>query len=278
MKSKKIKIKAYAKVNLFLKITGIREDGYHILSSTMQTISLYDSILVKKSDKLLCLCGDIPSEKNIAYKAVCALEEVSGKKLPVFIKIKKRIPDKAGLGGGSADAAAVMKAVIRLYDLFLSEKEIILAAEKAGADVPFFIYGGTAFCGGIGEVVKKRPSLPPCYILIAKPKSGNSTPEMFKAFDSFGQIGKCKDRKFTAALKSGEIKKIASLLENDLTPFDISGEVKPLKEKLLSLSALGSEMSGSGTAVFAIFDDKKKAKTAAKELKKDYKVFLTKPI
>lgn len=278
MKSKKIKIKAYAKVNLFLKITGIREDGYHILSSTMQTISLYDSILVKKSDKLLCLCGDIPSEKNIAYKAVRALEEVSGKKLPVIIKIKKRIPDKAGLGGGSADAAAVMKAVISLYDLSLSEKEIISAAEKAGADVPFFIYGGTAFCGGIGEVVKKRPSLPPCYILIAKPKSGNSTPEMFKAFDNQGEIGKCKDRKFTAALKSGEIKKIASLLENDLTPFDISGEVKPLKEKLLSLSALGAEMSGSGTAVFAIFDDKKKAKTAAKELKKDYKVFLTKPI
>ena len=85
MKSKKIKIKAYAKVNLFLKITGIREDGYNFLSSTMQTISLYDSILVKKSDKLLCLCGDIPSEKNIAYKAVRALEEVSGKKLTVII-------------------------------------------------------------------------------------------------------------------------------------------------------------------------------------------------
>ena len=124
MKSKKIKIKAYAKVNLFLKITGIREDGYHILSSTMQTISLYDRVSVKKSDKLLCVCGDIPSEKNIAYKAVRALEEISGKELPVFIKIKKRIPDKAGLGGGSADAAAVMKAVISLYDLSLSEKEI----------------------------------------------------------------------------------------------------------------------------------------------------------
>ncbi|MBQ5321706.1 MAG: 4-(cytidine 5'-diphospho)-2-C-methyl-D-erythritol kinase [Oscillospiraceae bacterium] len=278
MSLKKIKNKAYAKINLFLSITGIREDGYHILSSIMQTVSLYDTVTVKKADKLNCICGEIPSQKNIAYKAVRALEEISGKELPAEIKIKKRIPDKAGLGGGSADAAAAMRAVIKLYDLNLNDEEIISAAAKAGADVPFLYFGGAALCRGIGEIMERKAPLPDCFIVIAKPEKGNSTPEMFRRFDEAGKMSAPPEKEFSEALEKGDLNEIASLLKNDLFPFDMSGEALPLKEKLLALGAVNSEMTGSGTAVFALFDDKKKAKKALKALKKNYKAYLVKPI
>ena len=277
MSLKKIKNKAYAKINLFLSITGIREDGYHILSSIMQTVSLYDTVTVKKADKLNCICGEIPSQKNIAYKAVRALEEISGKELPAEIKIKKRIPDK-GLGGGSADAAAAMRAVIKLYDLNLNDEEIISAAAKAGADVPFLYFGGAALCRGIGEIMERKAPLPDCFIVIAKPEKGNSTPEMFRRFDEAGEMSAPPEKEFSEALEKGDLNEIASLLKNDLFPFDMSGEALPLKEKLLALGAVNSEMTGSGTAVFALFDDMKKAKKALKALKKNYQAYLVKPI
>lgn len=278
MKSKKTTEKAYAKINLFLNVTGLRHDGYHILSTLMQTVSLYDTVRVKKSRELTCKCPGVISEKNIAYKAVRALENKVGKELPVEIKIKKRIPSKAGLGGGSADAAAAVRAVVKLYDVEISEEDLISVCEEAGADVPFLLFGKTAICEGIGEVMQYQPSFPKCFIALAKPEEGNSTPQMFKAFDEKGVFSPSLKEKFSSALKKGNLKELCALISNDLTPFDLSGKVKQIKEKFLECGALASEMSGSGTAVFAVFEDKKKAKKALRALKKSgLKTFLTVP-
>ena len=171
-----------------------------------------------------------------------------------------------------------MRAVIKLYDLNLNDEEIISAAAKAGADVPFLYFGGAALCRGIGEIMERKAPLPDCFIVIAKPEKGNSTPEMFRRFDEAGEMSAPPEKEFSEALEKGDLNEIASLLKNDLFPFDMSGEALPLKEKLLALGAVNSEMTGSGTAVFALFDDKKKAKKALKALKKNYKAYLVKPI
>ena len=158
-----MKIRAYAKVNLTLDITAKRDDGYHEVCMIMQEISLYDTITIERSDSIEITCNVpfIPcDEKNLAYKAVVEYNKYTGKNTGAKIHINKIIPSGAGLGGGSSDAAAVVKALDELYKTNLSERDKMNICERLGSDVPFFIFGGTCLAEGRGEILTKLPPAP----------------------------------------------------------------------------------------------------------------------
>lgn len=218
-------IQANAKLNLDLKILGKRADGYHLLSSTFQSIDLSDFLFFEKSREnnftgaIIC-----PSAENIIFRAKKILEETLNKKLPCRIHLQKTIPIAAGLGGGSADAAATLLALNSLYKLNLSKKELVEIGIKIGADVPFFFCGGTCKVGGIGEkVVPTKKKLPRIFLLF-RPHKRIETKKMFELYDKTG--------------------KNFLTLAKELCP-----EIKNL-EKYFSKFNLKLRMSGSGPTVF----------------------------
>lgn len=268
-----ITLSAYAKINLTLGITGIREDGYHTLETLMQEISLADTVTLKKIPQGILIDCDrerIPTdEKNICYKAAKAYFEKSGVVGGLRISLQKRIPDGAGLGGGSADAAAVLKGMSVLYPAKVPLEEIAL---NCGADVPFFLEGGTAFCEGIGEVLtplsfslKKK-----IFCVVAKNCDGLSTPKIYSLYDSLPQNKKAHpglDAIRTALLK-GDPNAIVSLMENDLElpAATLRPQILDLKETLLANGADCAMMTGSGSAVFGLFLSEEKARAATATL------------
>ena len=163
-----LKIKAAAKINLSLSVTGRREDGYHNIDTVMQSVSLYDVLTVIKADKITVECGEMSGEKNIAFKAARLFFEHIETDGGAFIQIEKNIPEEAGLGGGSADAAAVLAGLDRIYNTGLSYETLKALAVRLGADVPFMLRGGTARATGIGEVLEPLPALWDCFFIIAK--------------------------------------------------------------------------------------------------------------
>jgi len=218
-------IQANAKLNLDLKIVGKRADGYHLLSSTFQSIDLSDFLFFEKSREnnftgaIIC-----PSAENIIFKAKKILEETLNKKLPCRIHLQKSIPIAAGLGGGSADAAATLLALNSLYKLNLSKKELVEIGAKIGADVPFFFYGGTCKVGGTGEkVVPIKKKLPRIFLLF-RPHQRIETKKMFELYDKTG-------KNFLTLAK------------------ELCLEIKNL-EKYFSKFNLTLRMSGSGPTVF----------------------------
>ena len=275
---KTVKIKAYAKINWFLTVTGLREDGYHLLSTVMQSVGIYDTLTIKKADKTSLKCDKEISGDNIVLKALGILEKEVGRSLPVKITLKKRIPMQAGMGGGSADAAAVFIGVNRLYGLRLSKERLAQISVKCGADVPFAIMGGTALAEGIGEKLKALPAPPKCYLLIAKPEKGNSTPEIFKRFDKEGAMGESAAELFEEALIKKDLSLLCECVSNSLEPVaDADGRIKEL---MLENGAIVSAMTGSGTAIFGVFEDKKtlcRAYGAVRKLRR-VTVIKTKPV
>jgi len=186
----KISIKAAAKVNLLLDLTAVLENGYHSIYTVMQSVGLYDTVTVETthSDSISLTCSDnsMPVDnKNTAWKAAeFFFEHIGSSVKGVNIHIEKNIPSQAGMAGGSADAAAVIFALDKLFDTNLSEDEMLSIGEKVGADVPFCILGGTRLCLNKGEVMAKLPDLLPCHIVIVKPDQGVSTKEAYSNYDS----------------------------------------------------------------------------------------------
>ena len=202
-----VTVHAPAKINLTLDIVGVREDGYHLLESIFQAVSVYDKITVKKKwgkgitlDALDCNC---PAEKNTAYKAAVAFFRYTGLKKGVKITIKKHIPQQAGMGGGSADAAGVLWALNRLFNTRLTVGQLCEIGLTIGADVPFCVMGGTAFVTGIGEGLQPLPALPDCYIVVAQPDRGISTKEAYAAVDNAVITHRPDNAAATAALNAG---------------------------------------------------------------------------
>lgn len=258
-----ITVKTGSKINLALDVTGKREDGYHTLSTVMQTVSVYDYVNLKATDggiKINCSLPYIPcNESNIAHKAARLFYELSGIKGGVEISIIKHNPICAGLGGGSGNGAGVLLGLNKLYGSPVAYGTLKDASVSLGADVPLFFEGGLCLCTGIGENIKRLCNLPECYIVILKDSRGVSTPKAFSDYDAKG-IKTAYTDVFLEALPSSSLEKIGNSLGNVL--FDVEKEEFPeICRNIEILKNYGAypAMTGSGSAVFGLFADKKEA-------------------
>ena len=278
---------AFAKINLTLDVLGKREDGYHDLQSVMQTISLRDDIEIDvgtgKPWCLKCTKEGIPTdERNLAWKAAKVFFNAS-KKDPggLEIRITKRIPSEAGLGGGSADAAAVLRALNRHYDNPFSILALAELGAQVGSDVPFCVVCGTAMVEGCGERLRKLPDMPDCVFVVCKPDFASSTPELYAKLDA-AQIARRPDnRAMESALLAGDLGKVAENLCNVFDPVVTEEhlELNYIKSIFNSYGSVGQQMTGSGSAVFAIVPDFEFAAVICSMLKENYpQVFIAKPV
>ena len=272
----KVSVNGYAKINLFLDIKSLREDGYHNILSIMQRIGLHDTITVTyskidvKSISLTCDRSDIPCDsKNLAYRAA-DIYPISGN---INIHIEKHIPMSAGLAGGSADAAATLIALNEISETPLSTDELCTLGAKLGADVPFCIKGGACLVEGIGEIMTPISSMPNLPLVIAKKGEGMSTPAAYRAldakFNNFENYPTHKDS-FQTILNSDDTtafcKGLFNVFEEVVEPE--RPYVTEIKQTMLSNGAIGAMMSGSGTSVFGIFQNENEAISAEKSLRK----------
>ncbi len=267
--------RAYAKINLSLDVTGRREDGYHTLRTVLQGISLCDEVELSDSEggiSVSCDEGDVPcGPGNTVWKAAIAFFRSSGiRGRGVRFRIWKRIPRQAGLGGGSADAAAALRLLNRRFHTAFSPGQLQKIGLQAGADVPFCVLGGTALAEGIGEVLTPLSPLPDCWIVICKPPTGISTREAYLAFDRVGKHSNAFTESMEKAVRGGSLEKIGESLENAFETVLFLPEVRKIKRDMISLGALGSCMTGSGSAVFGLFDSKAAAFRCLQFLKENY--------
>lgn len=278
---------AFAKLNLTLDVLGKRPDGYHDIKSVMQTVSVRDDIEIDldtgKPWKLLCSDGTIPAdERNLAWKAARLYFDTIGKEPDgIEIRITKRIPVQAGMGGGSADAAAVLRALNRHYGHPLSIPALAELGGQIGSDVPFCVLCGTAMAEGRGERLRKLPDLPDCFFVICKPDFSVSTPELYNKIDS-EPIHKHPDHTaMESALLAGDLGKIC---ENIYNVFDSIVtkehlELNYIKSIFNSYGAVGMQMTGSGSAVFCIVPEFEFAAVICSMLKENYpQVYIAKAV
>ncbi len=269
----KITAPAYAKINLSLEITGKREDGYHDIASVFQVVSLRDVITLSLGKDGIKISSDDKSlptdEKNTCYRAAALfLRELGLSSAGVSIYIEKHIPSMAGLGGGSSDAASVLKCLNWLYGCPLSDDGLRRLGSAVGADVPFFIGGGTALCRGTGELITSLKPLKRHWVALIKPECGVSTPEAYKRFDSLEKPPSSHTPNLVEAINQGL--EIASLLHNDLEDASWLREISEIKERLFKYGANGALMSGSGSCVFGLFDCYKACLSACSKLRGSY--------
>lgn len=275
---KSITMKAPAKINLILDIVGKRDDGYHNLRSVMQTISIFDYVTLTVSDNktdedfpnitIKCSKPNIPTDKrNIAYKVCESFLKLLGNVTfsNIEIDIKKNIPSGAGLAGGSADGAAVLVGLNKLCGERFSVNELCKIGASIGADIPFCIVGGTTLCEGIGEKLTPLTPLPDCKILVVKPKVSISTSLSYKRFDELENPKLSDFDRFIKAIENGDSAEISKTLSNSLE--EVAGEdvIDKIKSVMIKSGALGSIMTGSGSAVFGIFEDEKTAEKCAEK-------------
>ena len=259
-------VKAPAKINICLDIVGKRQDGYHLLHTVMHEIPVYDIVTVEKSDEITVKCKGMNNEQNIAYKAATAFFDYTKIQGGAKIDIEKHIPKEAGLGGGSSDAASVIKALNDIYKTNLSDNEMCEIAVTVGADVPFFIIGGCCEANGIGEILTPVKKLPPCYTVVVKPKFSVSTKEAFEIIDSCTPNPHTDTCEIVNALNKGDLRFIA---ENMFNVMETNEDITKIKEQMISYGALGAVMSGSGSSVFALFDNYELAKNCKNNLEKN---------
>lgn len=278
---------AFAKVNLTLDVLGKREDGYHDIKSIMQAISVRDDIEIDigtgKPWKILCDKEGIPTdERNLAWKAAEVFFRVIGKDPDgIEIRITKRIPTEAGLAGGSADAAAVLRALNRHYDNPLSIYALAELGSQVGSDVPFCVVCGTAMVEGRGERLRKLPDMPDCCFVICKPDFASSTPELYKKLDSVAIARRPDHQAMESAILAGDLDKIGQNLWNVFDPVVTEEhlELNYIKSIFNTYGSIGQQMSGSGSAVFAIVKEFEYAAVICNMLKDNYsQVFIAKPV
>lgn len=277
---------AYAKLNLTLDILGKREDGYHDLESVMQQITLCDEIEIDietgEDWKLECDWEDVPADSsNLAWKAAGIFYKSIGKDPQgVTIRILKRIPMQAGLAGGSADAAAVLRALNAHEQMPYSLEELAQLGAKIGSDVPFCVLGGTALAKGRGEILTKLPDMPQCFYCIVKPDFSVSTPELFAAFDTEETVCHPDTAGMVEALKKQELMHVAGYVGNAMERVVAKDhpEILMIKDTLDSCGACGYAMTGSGSAVYGIFDAFDMAAMASMQLMDRYKTYLSRNV
>ena len=278
---------AFAKLNLTLDVLGKRADGYHDLQSVMQTISIRDDVEIDvgtgKPWRLLCSAEGIPTdERNLAWKAAKIYCDAMGKDPEgLEIRIVKRIPAGAGLGGGSADAAAVLRALNRHYGEALSVLALAELGAQVGSDVPFCVVGGTAMVEGRGERLRKLPDLPDCIFVVCKPDFSVSTPELYEKIDTVAIPHRPDNQAMESALLAGDLGKVAQNVYNVFDPVVTSEhlELNYIKSICNSYGALTEQMTGSGSAVFAILPSFEYAAVVCEMLKENYpNIYIAKPV
>lgn len=278
---------AFAKLNLTLDVLGKREDGYHDLQSVMQTISVRDDVEIDigtgKPWALLCDKENIPTdERNLAWKAAKVFFDAV-KKDPngIEIRITKRIPVEAGLGGGSADAAAVLRALNRHYDNPLSILALAELGAQVGSDVPFCVVCGTAMVEGRGERLRKLADMPDCVFVICKPDFSCSTADLYRKLDENAIAKRPDNQLMESALLSGDLGKVAEQVFNVFDPVVTAEhlELNYIKSIMNSYGAVAQQMTGSGSAVFGIMPNFEYAAVVCNMLKDNYpQVFIAKPV
>lgn len=272
-----MRLRALAKINLGLDILGKREDGYHEVRMIMQTIQMYDVLEIHhKKTPGISLQTNLPyvpcDERNLVYKAAKLLMDEFHVEEGISMKLDKSIPVAAGMAGGSSDAAAAFVGVNRLFDLGLSEQELMKRAVKVGADVPYCIMRGTALAEGIGEKLTWIPQVPKCYVLVGKPAVTVSTKMAYETL-KLGEITEHPDIDgMIHDIKNGELYSMVSKMGNVFEPgiigrYPVIQEIKDLMEANGALKAM---MSGSGPTVFGIFDDADKMEAAAAVLRESH--------
>lgn len=275
---KDIRLRARAKINLTLDVTGKRDDGYHLIESIMQTVSLYDGIYMKRIQKneiiLKSNLSWLPTDnRNLAYRAAELMKAKFGIKEGVFIEIDKRIPVAAGLAGGSADCAAVLVGMNRLFDLGLSMKELESLAFLLGSDIPYCVQRGTVVSEGVGEILTPvKCPCPMCYVVLAKLPVSVSTATVYRGLDWQSVQDHPDTKEMIQAMAEADITKMGQLLGNVLETVTIPmhPQIAQLKEELVQLGAEGALMSGSGPTVFGLFKEEESAKKAASTIRKKF--------
>ncbi len=262
-----MKLKACAKINLTLDVLGKREDGYHLIDSVFQSVSLGDTVSVEKAEVISVGCTDdtICDGYNIAYKAAEKFFRYTGIDGGAKIAIEKHIPLASGMGGGSADAAAVIVALDKLYNTNLSNEQLCEIGLSVGADVPFCIVGGTARVGGIGEMMEKLPDMPECAILLIKHGKKLSTADMYSKVDAYPQ-----EKFYTQQMVDGIVgADLAAVCKNVFNAFDSVCDNEKLIGDIKATNPLAVSLSGSGPTVFAIYSNLDHVNAAKTELKKN---------
>lgn len=277
---------APAKVNLALDILGRRSDGYHGMRMVMQTVSLCDTVRVEETAAGFALHTDgdfIPAgKKTLEQRAAEAFFAAIGRPMPgLSVTLEKHTPAYAGLGGGSADVAALLRLLRDRYCPELSCGELERIGFQVGSDMPFCVRGGTALAEGRGEVLTDLRPLPECWLVLCKPDFGIPTPSLFALVDG-GELRRHPDiGGMAAALEAGDLAGVAARLGNvfeEVLP-EPYHEVFAIKRRLLDLGALNAAMSGSGPTVFGVFRERETAEQAAEKLKRTYgQTFLAQPV
>ena len=290
--------RAYAKINLTLDVTGVRPNSYHDVEMIMQSIGLFDELTAVRIPgneiRLSCSFSDslggmtLPTDdKNLVIKAanaffnICQSNEELKKRLPdetgVSFTLIKNIPSEAGMGGGSSDAAAALRALNRLFNMRLSTEDLCSIGSKVGADVPFCVLGGTALAKGIGEILNPLPAAPDTHLLLVKPPVGASTKEIYDGLVLDENTVHPDTESMIKALENKDYALMCSKLSNVLEPVTIRllPVIGEIKEKNLVLGADAALMSGSGSTVFGLFSDKEKALAALEYFKSSKELYCT---
>ena len=264
----KLTLRANAKINLSLDITGRLPSGYHTLFTVMQSVTLHDTVTLRSGVPGIRLTADAPGvptdERNTAFSAAALFYAQAGLPPEIAIDLKKRIPSRAGLGGGSADAAAVLQGLNRLYGEPLTEKTLLALALRVGADVPFCLAGGTKLCENLGEAMSPLPDAK-AHVLIVKPQESVSTGEAFKAFDAGALDEHPQNAAVAEALRAGDLKALKTCAKNVFAVLSPLPVYENVLTALYENGAYFASLSGSGSALFGLFDEKDaalRAKTA----------------
>lgn len=272
-----ITLNSPAKINLYLDVTCKRQDGFHELCTVMQEIDLCDTITVKvsKGDDIIVTAGslgNIDGKKNICYKAVLLFKEKyiakGGKQFAASIAIDKKIPMGGGLGGGSSNAAYVLRALNELFDKALTDDELVEISAQLGSDVAFFVKGGTALCLGRGEIIKKQLDVPVNYYVLFNPGIEIPTPSVYKNLKLTAEVAdKIDIDTFMSKLDEEEIL-LYNFLETSV--FDLYPQEKKIRDEFISVGAKKSIVSGSGATVLGLADSEEDALRIKAEMEKSF--------
>ena len=275
-----------AKINLTLDILGTREDGFHEVAMVMQAVGLSDVLTLEKREAPgVGLSIDVPwlraDEKNLAYRAAKLMQEEYHLPGGVEIHLTKRIPMAAGLAGGSADAAAVLRGMDALYELGAGDEKLCELGARLGSDIPFTLMGGTMLATGRGEVLRRLPDFPETFVVLAKPHVSVSTAWAYGAYDTHPAEQHPDNDAMIRAIEAGDRRKAASFLCNVLESATIKRYevISKLKEMMKEAGAMASLMSGSGPTVFGLAETQEQAENIAAAVRlPDVDVFITKTI
>ncbi len=270
-----VTVEANAKINLTLDILGKRPDGFHEVAMVMQTIGLHDTLVMEKTERDIELSINVPwlkaDEKNLAWRAAELIRQEYGLEGGVRIELTKRIPVAAGLAGGSADAAAVLKGMNDLYGLQLTEEKLCELGARLGSDIPFCIMGGTMLATGRGEVLTRLSDMPETWVVLAKPRISVSTAWAYQNYDEQGADRHPDNEAIKQAIDRGNRKAVAGLLCNVLESVTIKkyDVIAEYKQMMLDKGAMASMMSGSGPTVFGLAKNREQAESIADVLRQE---------